>query len=480
MSRLEMALFLGPYICCDSNVPVSPARRIAYDVLHRVEADAAYASDELHAQLGDKVSSADAALATELTMGVLRWRGLLDFLLQLVSDKPMARLDLPVAIALRLGLYQMRFLEKIPARAAVNESVELVKRAKKTSAAPFVNAVLRKATAKNHVPPSMFVLESASLAERLAILHSHPQWLVERWLARFGWSSTIALLEANNKTPRLTCALSDPHARDAVFQELSSAGLRVEPGRLLSSAFSVTGGSPSRTAAFREGRISIQDEASQAVALLLPMKPADHVLDVCAAPGGKTAILARELHRDGRITAADRYAHRLRAVRAQIARLKLADVDLVELDAKKPLPFGRQFEKILVDAPCTGTGTLARHPEIRWRLTKDQIDELHRLQVAILRNALAQLAPGGTLVYSTCSMEPEENELVVEEALQIAAKAGLNIGKSSSPPMLAPIASYLEPSIDPSRFLGSDGSFRTLPHRDGTDGFFAAVLEREK
>jgi 16S rRNA (cytosine967-C5)-methyltransferase len=461
-------------------VPISPARRIAYDVLHRVEADAAFASDQLHAQLGDKVSSADAALATELTMGVLRWRGLLDFLLEQVSSKPIARLDIPVAIALRLGLYQLRFLEKIPARAAVHESVEMVKRAKKSSAAPFVNAVLRKAAEQSHVPPALFVPEIAGAAERLAILHSHPLWLVERWLARFGEHNTIALLEANNKTPHLSCALSDPGARDSVFEELSSAGLRVEPGRLLNSAFSVAGGSPSRTAPFREGRISIQDEASQAVALLLPVQAADRVLDLCAAPGGKTAILAREPGRMGRITAADRYSHRLRAVRVQIARLKLIAVDLVELDAESPLPFGRQFEKILVDAPCTGTGTLARHPEIRWRLTRTQIDELHRVQVAILRNALSQLAPGATLVYSTCSLEPEENEAVVEQALQLGGKAALNFSKVSGPRILATIARHLEPTLDPSGLLDSDGYFRTLPYRDGTDGFFAAVLERGK
>src|SRR5277367_6649914 len=397
---------------------ISPARKITYEVLRRVEAEGAYASDVLHAELGARVKTEDAGLATELVMGVLRWRRLLDFLLERQLKKPVARLDLPVALALRIGLYQLRFLQRIPARAAVNESVELVKSARKTSAATLVNAVLRRAANDARVPAAQFVPPATPSAERLGILHSHPTWMVERWLKRLGEQQTIALLEANNRAPRLSCALHDAAHRDETFAALRNAGLRIEAGSILQSASAVSGGSLTRTESFRTGAISIQDESSQTVPLLLDTQSGDRVLDLCAAPGGKTPPLVRTAGAKGVVIAADRHAHRLRAMREQFKRLALTHVRLVELDAASSLPFGILFQRILVDVPCSGTGTLARHPEIRWRLQPEQLKEFHALQTSLLRSALQQLAPGGRLVYSTCSMEPEENEQVVEQALR--------------------------------------------------------------
>jgi 16S rRNA (cytosine967-C5)-methyltransferase len=529
-------------------MPISPARRIAFDVLRRVEAEGAYASDLLHAALGARIKPTDAALATELTMGVLRWRRLLDFLLDRHLKSPVARLDLPVALALRIGLYQLRFLDKIPARAAVNESVEMVKLARKSSAAPLVNAVLRRAAAEATLPEEKFQLPGLAPAERLGILHSHPTWMVERWLARLGEPATLALLRANNASPRLSCAVHDPSQRDAVLGELEKLGARIEPGSLLASAFSVRGASPSHTDAFRTGQISIQDEASQAVPLLLSVQPGDRVLDLCAAPGGKTPPLARAAGPRGLVVATDLHAHRLAAMRAQLERLApaqphlpLSPVHLVQLDAALPLPFcgaaggaaespHRGFDRILVDAPCSGTGTLARHPEIRWRLDPAHLGELHKLQVQILRMALAQLAPGGRLVYSTCSLEPEENEAVVTEAL--LNDASLNesrLDRTPSPPAAPPgaissnsrletqapsparpapssslasselrassspasslrrlsaaelsraLAPYLAAAVDPASLFDSDGAFRTSPAAHHTDGFFAVAFER--
>jgi len=245
-------------------MPVTPARRIAFDVLRRVEAEGAYASDVLHAELGASGSlnfkssnfkSEDAALATELALGVLRQRRLLDFILARQLKKPVEKLDLPVLLALRMGLYQLRFLERIPARAAVNESVELVKLAKKFSAATLVNAVLRRAADEAHNPAEEFLPQNLPLADRLGILHSHPTWIVERWLARLGETQTVTLLEANNRTPRLACAVhtqnlaealtpGGPPSQDDVFALLEKSGLRIEPGLLLKNAFAVSGGSP--------------------------------------------------------------------------------------------------------------------------------------------------------------------------------------------------------------------------------------------
>jgi 16S rRNA (cytosine967-C5)-methyltransferase len=525
-------------------MPISPARRIAFDVLRRVEAEGAYASDLLHAELAARIKPADAALATELTMGVLRWRRLLDFLLDRHLKSSVAKLDLPVALAQRLGLYQLRFLDKIPARAAVNESVEMVKLARKSSAAPLVNAVLRRAAAEATLPAEKFLPPGLAAAERLGILYSHPTWMVDRWLVRLGEPATLALLRANNAPPRLSCAVHGPSQRDVILRALESSGARIEPGALFASTFSVRGASPSQSDAFRAGEFSIQDEASQAVPLLLGVRPGDRVLDLCAAPGGKTPPLARAAGPRGLVVAADLHAHRLAAMRAQLERLAIGNVHLVQLDAALPLPFltvahdgsaiavgHRGFDRILVDAPCSGTGTLARHPEIRWRLDPAQLGELHKLQAQILCMALAQLAPGGRLVYSTCSLEPEENEAVVNEAiLGLSSSSHAPSSPPSSPPVNSPhagpadttsstsrprspqphapsssisslesraswspapsvcllsagelsraVAPYLVATVDPASLFDSDGAFRTSPAAHHTDGFFAVAFER--
>lgn len=453
---------------------IGPARKIAYEILRRVESEGAYAADLLHERLGANIRREDAALATEISLGVLRRRSLLDFLLARQWKKPPDHLDLPVLLALRIGLYQLRYLEKIPASAAVNESVELVKRARKSSAAPLVNAILRRAAEESTVPVERWIPRGAPRSERLAILYSHPAWLIGGWLAQFGEARTISLLEADNRPPRLTCVLHDTAARETAFRALANAGLHVEEGALLREAFSVRGGSPSHTAVFREGLFSIQDEASQAVPLLLGVRDGDRALDLCAAPGGKTAPLARAAGKSGLVIAADRHAHRLDAMKAQFSRIHLGPVPLVELDAAHPLPFGATFRKILVDAPCSGTGTLARHPEIRWRLAPENIRELHALQLAILLAAIDRLAPGGRLVYSTCSLEKEENEDVVEMAL--AQSPGLR--RVSRENVARGLEPHLASGVVVESLIDSQGCFRTFPGGQPCDGFFAASFEK--
>jgi 16S rRNA (cytosine967-C5)-methyltransferase len=224
---------------------------------------------------------------------------------------------------------------------------------------------------------------------------------------------------------------------------------------------------------FRQGAISIQDEASQAIPLLLDVESGDTVLDLCASPGGKTPPLIRAAGRTGLVVATDRHAHRLRAMRNQFRRLSLGGVQIVELDAAHDLPFNRQFDRILVDAPCSGTGTLARHPEIRWRLRPEQLSEFHQLQVGILTSAIKKLAPGGRLVYSTCSMEPEENEEVVSEVLTSAASIKL-VARDEIARSLTP---HLAPGLDLQTLIDANGQFRTSPAIQRTDGFFAAILE---
>ncbi|HEV8383784.1 MAG TPA: 16S rRNA (cytosine(967)-C(5))-methyltransferase RsmB [Candidatus Acidoferrales bacterium] len=450
---------------------VSAARRIAFEILRRVEAERAFAGELLHAKLNDPRSPAkreDAALATELTLGVLRWQRLLDYVIERQTGKPVSALDLEVLLALRLGLYQLRFLSRVPASAAVNESVELVKAARKRSAASLVNAVLRKAPRED---AARLVPENLASETRLGILHSHPDWLVARWLAQFGDSRTIALLQANNAAPRVACAVHQPNERSAIEQEFRDAGMRVEPGAWLRDAFYVRGGSPAATEAFRRGAISMQDEASQMVAHLLDVRAGESVLDLCAAPGGKTAILARAAGDESLVVAADVHVHRLQALGATLARVHASFVRRIALDATAFLPFARSFAKILLDAPCSGTGTLARNPEIRWRLQPKDIAELRERQIALLKNALALLAPGGRLVYSTCSLEPEENNQVVEVALaKFPGCRSVSVAGALQP--------HLREGADAAALCGADGAFRTFPPEHGTDGFFAVAIER--
>ncbi len=471
---------------------ISTARRVAFEVLLRVETAAAYAGDLLHAKLAAKpgaahIASEDAALATELTLGALRWQRRLDHFLNVYTKG--RKLDAPVRIALRLGAYQILFLDRIPAHAAVNESVELVKKAGKRSAAGMVNAVLRKLAAsgarKDDLPP---LPRRASLPEQLAIRGSHPTWLVERWLARFGEENTATLLAANN-SPAPVCVLFGGHVEGGA---LSVLGAQTEPGHWLRSALRVAGGR-SAWMAMVEGQplgggFQLQDEASQMVAYLLDVRAGQRVLDVCSAPGGKTLTLARAAGPQGRVVAADLHFHRVRGMQQRFAVEKQVAppmdgarsmVHLLAVDATQPLPFAAEFDRILVDVPCSGTGTLARNPEIRWRLTPDDLLALQARQRAILTNALQILAPGGRLVYSTCSLEPEENEQVVESVLTTRSDCRLVDGRMALQPHLLPDADVNRLFDSPEGAgEGAAGYFRTFPCAHHTDGFFAAIIEK--
>lgn len=447
------------------------ARRLAYSILLSVETEAAYASELLHSRLDANLDPREAGLATELVMGTLRWQRLLDFFVERYTGRKTSALDREVLIALRLGVYQLRYLTRIPARAAVSESVELVKRARKKSAAPLVNAALRRASAEREQPAAKFVPADKDATEAMAILHSHPTWLVDRWLRNFGEEQTIALLEANNRAPEHACAFLNSARREDTLRSLDEAGINFEAGRLLRDAIVVRRGNVANTEAFRSGWIGIQDEASQMIPLLLGVRPGDAVLDLCAAPGGKTMALARLVGEQGNVVASDFHEARLRAMHERLAIAGAANVALVALDGTGPLPFARTFDRILIDAPCSGTGTLARNPEIRWRLRADDLADLHRRQEALVRSALERLSTKGAFLYSTCSLEPEENEAVIREAL--AGNSGFRHEPLKIPEDL------LATDVNERQLIGGDGAFRTFPPAHHTDGFFAALIVRE-
>ena len=441
-------------------MPASPARAAAFDILLRVEQEDAYASELLHSPRGGKLSPADHGLATELVMGVLRWRSWLDHSIAQHSSQPLTKLDVEVLTALRLGVYQIAFLERVPKRAALYESVELVKRARKHSAAAFVNAVLRKLSAENQRPPS---IGDAHTVTELAEVAAHPVWLVERWVKEFGFSDVKQICAYDQRAP-----VAAIHFRDrSVEEELARDGIELAPGALISSARRVLSGAVSRTHAFREGRVFIQDEASQLVALLVGK--GSSILDCCAAPGGKTRMLA-EQNPEAKILAVELHPHRARLLRKLVTakNVTVRNADVRELANVE------RFERVLVDAPCSGTGTLARNPEIKWRLGADDLADLQSRQIAILQAAMRHVVLGGKLVYSTCSLEREENEDVVERALAaqpafrlLDCRQELDRLRSDGALAWKDVAS-----------LTRGPYLRTIPGVHPCDGFFAAILER--
>ena len=441
---------------------VSPSRRAAFDILCRVEAEHAYASVLVGALSDSALSREDRALAQELVLGVLRWQRSLDYFIERYSERSVARLDLPVLIALRVGLYQLRHLSRIPQSAAVNESVNMVKRARTASAAPLVNAVLRQAARQLDETAGGGLIDPL---ERASVELSHPGWMLDRWQSLFGEDETRQLALANNSPPATAFRVNTLRTSvKEVLADLKSEGVTTRESQVAQGAFVVESGPASAlTAASRRGVIYVQDEASQLVSLLLEPKSGHRVLDLCAAPGSKTSHIAVLAEDKAWIVACDRHHHRLATLRAGCERLGVQSVDALELDATSALPFvagGHDFDRILVDAPCSGTGTLRGNPEIKWRLSTDDLPRLAELQASLLEGAASSVASGGRLVYSTCSIEREENEEVVRRFLEATT-----------------LFQVIEPNA-PAGLINSDGFVRTFPHRNGTDGFFAAVLQR--
>ena len=440
---------------------ISPARTVAFDILLRIDQQNAYASELLHSERLDKLAPADRGLAMELVMGVLRWRSRLDDAIAAAASRPLKKLDAEVLNALRLAAYQLQFLTRVPPHAAINDSVELVKRAQKRSAAPFANAVLRK-IAEARTEPVQPSADEAPVSF-LAREYAHPEWLVERWVAQFGAERTRQICEFDQRTPSTSLRLENVDAE----RELTSEGVKLAPGVLLASSRTLVEGDLTRTRAYLEGRVFIQDEASQLVAALVGT--GSRLLDCCAAPGGKTAAMAWR-NPTAQIIAAEIHEHRAALVRK---RVLAANVKVIAADALQ-LPLNGGFDRVLADVPCSGTGTLARNPDIKWRLAVGTLSELHTKQVAILRAALQQLAAGGRAVYSTCSLEREENEAVVEEVLRDTEGYQLRDCREE----LEKLRVTGELKWDDLDSLLNGRFLRTVPGVQPCDGFFAAVIEK--
>jgi 16S rRNA (cytosine967-C5)-methyltransferase len=419
---------------------ISPARLAAFRILQQVETGAF--SSVLLAAEEPSLQPVDRALCHELVLGVLRWQLFLDAMVEHFSKRRVESLDPPVRIALRLGLYQLRFLTRVPASAAVNESVSLVRAARLSSATTFVNAVLRRAIREAEYDPGADVSDPL---EQIAVRTSHPAWLIERWASSFGVEEAEAFARANNTVPPVTFRVVHAHANDVeVLAKLKDAGATVEASQIVDGAWRVSGATSVVRELSSAGEIYLQDEASQLVAQAMEVKPGERVLDLCAAPGGKTTLMADRAGDEALIVAADRSATRMATAVGTMRLHEMQRIRPLILDATEQLPFPREsFDRVLVDAPCSGTGTLRANPEIRWRLAAEDFERFASQQKRILSRAVEVLHPGGRLVYSTCSVEREENEGVIQ-------------------------------SID----LKLLKTVRTWPHREGTDGFFIAILKK--
>ena len=483
---------------------ISPARKAAYHILLTVERGQSHSDDLLRAKAVNALSAPDRNLTTALVLGALRWQIQLDHQIRLLLARPNAKLDTEVLIALRLGAFQLLHLDRIPARAAIDESVELVQQAGHHFASGMVNAVLRKLAnppqsaeklnthgsvdteggwgfnPRNQPTISAGALApEGSFSEELALVQAHPIWMVERWINFYGLDAARTICRHGQSQPVLTLRLASP----AVLAELRAAGINLEPGELLTAARTVISGDVTVTEAYHEERVRLQDEGSQLVAELAgcitgnPNQKVKSILDACAAPGGKTLILA-ERNPQARLVAMEFSPPRLEQLRKRLVpyaahiECRLADATALTEDSA--------FDLVLADVPCSGTGTLGRNPEIRHRLRPDDLARQAERQRAILTAALRSVRPSGHVVYSTCSLEPEENEQVVAAALAATPNARLISLEARIEALLgAGIltnkgAERLRACITP------EGALRLLPGKFHTDGFFIALIERLK
>ena len=389
----------------------------------------------------EKLESIDRGLCHELTLGVLRKKLYLDRLIQILTSGK--KIDSAIQIILRIALYQLIFLDKIPAHAAINDAVNLTQKAKKTSAKGFVNAVLRRFTREKIVPG--FIDE----VDKLSIENSHPRWLIEKWIADFGFEETAGLAAANNETPALSFRFT-AKSSDAIKNSLESLNLEEEKKYLRELS--------------ENGKIYFQDEGSQIVGSAVELKNEESFLDVCAAPGSKATQIGNsrfKIQNSKLFVAGDLHWNRVKILQETCRKQGVVGVDILQYDAEKALPFADEsFDVVLLDAPCTGTGTIRHNPEIRYFLEEKDFRELSIKQLEILRNASKLVKRGGRIIYSTCSLEKEENEEVVSKFASESADFRL-----------------IKPNV-PEKFLTAEGFARTFPQRDKMDGFFIAVFEK--
>jgi 16S rRNA (cytosine967-C5)-methyltransferase len=454
---------------------IAPARVAALRILQAIAAgrsDLPAAIAQARAALDDE---RDRALAAEIATGVQRWRASLDYLIASFSKRPLARLDTEIVDILRLSAYQLLHLTRVPAAAVVDDAVDLARRAGKRSASGFVNAVLRSISRQRGalpLPPRPRDAGNREAAlDYFSVTLSHPRWLAARWLDRLGFERAERWMQFNNAAAPLTLRANRFKATpQELVTRLEERGVTVTTGRYAADALIVAAGQPLRAPGLESGWFVVQDEASQLVALLAGATPGStpvSVLDTCASPGGKTTAIAAAIADAGRVIACDVRDRRMALLRRTVTLTAAPNVLLAQADLLAPLPFHAVFDCVMVDAPCSGLGTLRRDPDIRWRRSDADLASLARAQLRMLGHAAAAVAPGGRLVYATCSSEPEENEEIAAAFLDGA------IG-------FAPLdARRAHPDLPPA-VVDDRGHLRTTPDQHGLEAFFGAVFVRAR
>jgi 16S rRNA (cytosine967-C5)-methyltransferase len=450
---------------------IAPARTAAFAALRDVSAGRADLPAALAAVRPALRDERDRALATDLVTGTLRWQRELDFLIEHFARRPIAKLDFEVLQILRLGAYQLLHLDRVPAAAAVNDAVAMTRRARKTSAAGLVNAVLRALSRNSHKLPLPKRPPGGEPLPYLEVSLSHPAWLADRWLKRYGFEAAEAWEQFNNVPAPLTIRINRLKIDgEALTRALAEHGVVVEAARYAPDALVVRSGNPLRTPIAGTGQFVLQDEASQLVALLGAPEPGMKVLDTCASPGGKTTAMAAMTGDRAHIVATDVRDARVQLLRDTVDLSGARNIRVLQADLEAPLPFAPVFDVVFVDAPCSGLGTVRRDPDIRWRRAETDLKPLASAQLTMIRNAAEAVRAGGRLVYATCSSEPEENDQVVADFLSDAAGfEQLNL-RSHKPAYF----DALEPVLDES------GTLRTSPHEHGLEAFYGTVLRRVK
>lgn len=420
------------------------ARWVAYDILHKLEEHQSNSAVLLQNSLASIPNPADRALITELVMGVLRWRGKLLYVIQQFSRRSLDSIDKKVQVVLQLGIYQLLFT-RVPAHAAVHETVNLCKRIRMTSASSFVNGILRAVQSK----VDSLNFPEGDDSKSLSILFSHPEWLVQRWLKRYGAPDTKALMERNNTAAQMFLRVNELiTTQENVVERLKADGIKVEPVAQSSQLFLVIEGVPQHTESFEKGEFYIHDAGIEVLGEVMSAKPGQSVLEVAAAPGGKTLQLAMRMRDQGMITSVDSDLKRMKMWRRNIERLQIHSANGVVADARK-LPLGKRFNLVTVDAPCSGLGVIRRHPEIKWWRNETELLKFAEVQLQILEACAKYVDDTGSMVYSVCSFEPEETEDISKEFLSLHSEF-------------------------------QETACKTLfPHRDNTDGFFIVRWQKK-
>ena len=446
----------------------APARRAALQALVAIDADRADLPSSLAASRSSLTDDRDRALTATIVTGTLRWQRALDHLVEHFAKRPLTKIDTQVLAVLRLSLFQLLHLDRVPAAAVVDDAVSLTRAARKSSASGFVNAILRSILRHRHrlplpTRPADPDDGSAALAY-LGITFSHPEWLVSRWLDRYGFDRVEAWVQFNNDAAPLTVRVNTLKVtRDQLQDVLARHDVETMPTRYAPDGLVVTTGNPLRTE--DDELFFVQDEASQLVPLAMDAQPDERILDLCASPGGKTVALAAAMHDSGTLIASDVRTARVRLLRDTVARSGARHAHIVHIPVHGPLPFNT-FDRVLVDAPCSGLGTIRRDPDIRWRRAESDLPRLAEQQVDLLMRAASVVRPGGRLVYATCSSEPEENDDVVSAFLERAPFDRLDL-RSQSPGSLQSL-------------LDDRGTLRTLPFAHSLEAFFATAMVRRE